>query len=201
MPLRNLRAGIFTSYSSTIRPPITSDMQHAVHPTDGKAAHDQLRRAACLINANQFDAAVAELTDVVDSPAAIATDPFGWFYENRRATFPSVAQLRALIAEDLENPELHFQLGLCLAREGRLEEAELRFTQSVSIHRSHSDALVGLGLCRYASGDVEGAVRFLGQAQASRPDDPRISLLWARFAGIAKQRGSIMDLCATVTVD
>ncbi|MFH0980743.1 MAG: tetratricopeptide repeat protein, partial [Planctomycetota bacterium] len=74
---------------------------------------------------------------------------------------------------------LHFQLATLLAAMGETEEAELRFTQAVTIDKQHTEALVGLALCHGARGQASEAVHRLQQAQARNPEDARTALLLA----------------------
>jgi len=116
-------------------------------------------------------------------------------------TADAMNALRLAISEDAENPELHFQLGILLADSERFEEAELRFTQVLSIMRDHAEALVNLALCcgiRLAPGE---AVRHLLQAQTLRPHDARIGLLLTRAAKAAQQQGIAVRVRAAVSED
>lgn len=161
---------------------------------------DRVRRGACLLNAAQYDQAIAELSAAAGDLAGLDNDPFLWFLADDSSCLPTIDDLRGEIAADAENPCLHFQLGIRLALAGRLEEAELRFTQTLSINRDHADALVCLGLCRHIAGELDCALGYLQRAQALRPDDARISLLLAKTASFAHRNGAIINLCAAVSV-
>ncbi len=101
----------------------------------------------------------------------------------------AMRSLREGIAENPECAELHFQLGTKLTALERYEEAELRFTQALSIDRDHCEARVSLALCcgvRSAPGE---SLAQLQRAQAVRPHDARIGLLLAQAARAAQQQG------------
>jgi tetratricopeptide (TPR) repeat protein len=66
-----------------------------------------------------------------------------------------------------------------LAEMQDLEEAELRYTQAITLDKSHSDAWIGLAMCHGVRGDVQASASCLEKAQGRRPDDPRIGLLLA----------------------
>ena len=54
--------------------------------------------------------------------------------------------LRDSIQADPECAELYFQLGTLVASLERYDEAELRFTQAISLDRDHTEALVSLAM-------------------------------------------------------
>ncbi len=165
---------------------------------------ERVRRGACLLNAAQYDEAIAELE--VGAETAAGPDPLRSYLADLFRTPGgiatrklAIAELRDAIAADLENPSLHFQLGALLVEAGRLEEAELRFTQVLSISRDHVESLVCLALTFQLRGQLEQGISLLQRAQAIRPDDGKIALLLARAAKAGKQQGAAFDLCTTVT--
>lgn len=102
----------------------------------------------------------------------------------------AIQSLREAIALQPECAELHFQLGTMLAGSDEHEEAELRFTQAVTIDKNHVDALVGLAMClgtRQSPGD---ALRHLERAQHLRPWDSRTALMMTIAARAAAQAGA-----------
>jgi tetratricopeptide (TPR) repeat protein len=109
--------------------------------------------------------------------------------------------LRSAIRDNAENPELHFQLGILLAESERFEEAELRFTQVLSITRDHAEALLNLALCCGARSVPGEAVQHLLRAQALRPHDARIGLLLTQAAKAARQQGLAVRVRAAVSED
>lgn len=167
---------------------------------------ERVRRGACLLNAAQYDEAIAELKMAAEvepddgPPRSLAAT---WFHDQvesnwRNQTFES---LREAIAADPENAALHFQLGTMLAETGRFEEAELRFTQVLSISRDHPEALVSLALCHQRRFETGRAISYMQRAQALRPGDAKIALFLAQAAKWGSEHGEAIDLCAVVTND
>ncbi|MCP4593584.1 MAG: tetratricopeptide repeat protein [bacterium] len=135
--------------------------------------------AAAFSGKGQFSAAADRLEKLV------AREPANVLYRIRHAlarwkdgkTDECIASLRQGIAHNLESAELHFQLATVLASINETEEAELRFTQALTIERRHAEALIGLAMCHGARGDPTEAVRYLRRAQAENPSDARTALL------------------------
>jgi tetratricopeptide (TPR) repeat protein len=94
----------------------------------------------------------------------------------------AVRTLRNGVRNYTDNAELHFQLGTMLSALDQIEEAELRFTQALSIQKDHADALVSQAMCRGVAGDMTGALRSLEKAQKARPSDAGIALLLTHAA-------------------
>lgn len=167
---------------------------------------ERVRRGACLLNAAQYDEAIAELESGMDVP--LNSDPLKSYLatctNDSAGSGPrdnSITKLREAIAGDPENPALHFRLGALLIDAGRLDEAELRFTQVLSISRDHVEAIVCLALVHQHRGESGQSVSLLQRAQSLRPCDARIALLLARSAKECKKQGTAIDLCVLVTND
>jgi len=109
--------------------------------------------------------------------------------------------LRDGLRHDSESAELHFQLGTFLAALEQYEEAELRFTQAISIDGSLVEAIVNLGLCNMARGACMEAVTQLRKAQRFRPDDARIGVLLAQGISAVHQQGLTVPPQAAFTGD
>lgn len=101
----------------------------------------------------------------------------------------AIEALRTAIRDDAECAELHYQLGIMLGAMEKYEEAELRFTQALTINREHVEALVSLALSCGARGAAGEAVSYLQRAQARRPHDARVGLLLAEAAKAVQQQG------------
>lgn len=176
----------------------------AEHSKPRRTLAERVRRGACLLNAAQYDEAIVEL----GAGLAIHSNPLQFYLAScafdgqcagsKRATMES---LREAIAEDSENAQLHFLLGALLVEQGRMEEAELRFTQAVSISREHVEALVCLALCHRLRGEIRQGISLLQRAQAMRPNDAKIALFLAQAAKLGSEQGAAIDLCAVVTND
>ncbi|MHC4696528.1 MAG: tetratricopeptide repeat protein [Planctomycetota bacterium] len=147
--------------------------------------------AACLIGQGKAGAAAKYFSKAAEDgagpPAARIRHGMALWLSGKRDE--AVAALREAIRDDPECAELHFQLGTLLTSLEQYEEAELRFTQALSIDRNHTEALVSLALCcglRDAPGE---SVRHLQTAQTRRPHDARIGLLLAQAAKAMRQKG------------
>jgi len=110
----------------------------------------------------------------------------------------AIESLRAAVRDDPECAELHFQLGTMLASMERFDEAELRFTQAITIDREQVSALISLALCCGARGAAREAVSYLQRAQARRPHDARIGLLLAEAAKAMQQQGLAVRVRAKI---
>ncbi len=108
----------------------------------------------------------------------------------------AIQSLRDAISRNPENAELHYQLGTILTSLERYDEAELRFTQSVSIDRNHAEALVSLAMCFGVRNAPRQAVTYLIRAQARRPHDARIGMLLSQAAKAARQTGHAIRIRA-----
>lgn len=112
----------------------------------------------------------------------------------------AIESLRDGVGENPESAELHFQLGTLLAALEQYDEAELRFTQTLSIDRDHVEALVSLAMCRGLRHAPTEALTFLQRAQSRRPHDARIGLLLAQAAKAVHQRGQAVRIRADMPI-
>lgn len=108
----------------------------------------------------------------------------------------AIDALRDGLRENPESAELHFQLGVLLAAMEHFEEAELRFTQAMTIAPEHAEAVVNLALCCLVRGAVSEALVHLRRSQSQQPDDPRIGLLLAQTAKAAREQGLAVHAAA-----
>ncbi|UCE59388.1 MAG: tetratricopeptide repeat protein [Phycisphaerales bacterium] len=159
--------------------------------------------AACLVGQGRGVAAAdhlgASAKDVPDSLAAEIRHAMVLWVSGRRDE--AVTTLRESIRENPECAELHFQLGTLLSALELYEEAELRFTQSLNIDRSHTEAFVSLAMCCGIRGAPAEAVGHLQKAQACRPHDARIGLLLAQAAAAMHQKGQTQRVRAAMPED
>lgn len=157
---------------------------------------DRLRYGACLINASLYDLAIQKL-DVPEkagegtSPEAREDIIFGSVHQ-------TVYALRQAVARNAEDPEAHFQLGCLLIEIEDFEEAELRFTQVLSLSKDHADALLGLAHCRRLAGDINACVSVLQRAQKLRPHDASVMKVLAMAAKSARSEGTPIDVMAVL---
>ncbi len=156
--------------------------------------------AACLMGAGQVDQAARQWEGMIADEPDYAVHRIRhaqalWAAGDANA---AVEALRHAIQNDPECAELHFQLGTMLAAMEWYDEAELRFTQALSINRDRTESLVSLALCRGARGAASEAVSYLQRAQARRPHDARIGLLLAQAAKAMKQQGLAVRLRANI---
>lgn len=162
---------------------------------------ERVRRSACLLNASLFDAAIAELSAARQSSDVDLIDDFlrpnGPWTVVPDAT-AEMNRLRSAIARDPENADLHFQLGRLLIESSLWDEAELRFTQVLSIARDNVEAMIALAMCHSRRSEHDSAVGHLQRAQAARPGDAAIALLLARSAKAAQDEGTPIHVCAAI---
>jgi tetratricopeptide (TPR) repeat protein len=100
----------------------------------------------------------------------------------------AIAELRAVVAIDRECGELHYQLGVQLVGIKEYDEAELRFSQAVSIDPDDARAWLGLALCAGVHGRADQALRFRHRAHAIGLSMPAIDTAWRH--GTAVQDGN-----------
>jgi len=156
--------------------------------------------AGCLVGLGQADEAASQWARMIeDAPSDSVTR-----IRHAQALWASgkagmaIESLRRAVGDDPECAELHFQLGTMLAATEKFEEAELRFTQALTIDREQAEALINLALCCGARGAANEAVTYLQRAQARRPHDARIGLLLAEAAKAMQQQGLAVRVRANV---
>ena len=156
--------------------------------------------AACLLGQGNPHAAAGQFEKIMEvdpkHTAARIRHAFALWEAGRRED--AIESLRDGIREDPESAEVHFQLGTLLAALEQYDEAELRFTQALSIDRDHAEALVSLAMCRGVRNAPSEAVTYLQRAQARRPHDARIGLLLAQAAKAVHQRGQVVGVRADI---
>ncbi len=154
--------------------------------------------AACLTHRGEAQAAAEQFRSSVDTNPKDAATRIRYALSLWQAgsTDEAIESLRDGIRHDPESAELHFQLGTLLASLERYDEAELRFTQAVSIDRAHADALASLAMCFGVRNAPRQAVTYLLQAQARRPHDGRIGMLLSQAARAARQTGHMVRVHA-----
>ncbi len=145
--------------------------------------------ADCYLVTNQPAEAAATMTEIdpadTDSQLRIVS---GLWDSGHRPL--ALATIRAAVARNPECADYHYHLGMILAEQGEYDEAELRFAQVLSIDRDHVDAMVNLGLCHGARGQIEDAFAWLQRAQAHRPGDGHIGVMVTQAAKTLARRGT-----------
>ncbi len=146
--------------------------------------------AACHVGHARYAAAAEDFADAAEAGANDVTNRVRQALALWKDSQPSKAILafRDALRDHPDSAELHFQLGILLAGLGQTDEAELRFTQSISIDREHTESLVSLALCHAARGEPAQAKKFLLRAQRIMPHDARIAhLLTQAVTALAEQ--------------
>lgn len=87
-----------------------------------------------------------------------------------------MATLREGIRQQGTNAKLHYQLGVMLAAEDELAEAEQLFEKAIALDPSHAEAYERLGQCCSVNGRHERALHYLQRAHGLNPSNPRIAL-------------------------
>jgi len=159
--------------------------------------------AACLIGRGHLRDATQHFTDMVannetDTQAQIRLALALWAGGNKDE---AILSLREAIRCDRENAELHFQLGTLLTSMERIEEAELRFTQALTIKKDFAKAYVSLALCCGVRQAPLEAVKYLKHAQSIRPFDARIGLLLTQAVHAVKQQGHALAIHAQMPME
>ncbi len=157
--------------------------------------------AACLIARGRYGDAAEEFQKAVENDSNETTARIRHAYALWEAgqRDDALGALREGVRQNPESAELHFQLGTLLAALEQYDEAELRFTQTLSIDRDHCEGLVSLAMCRGLRNVPAEAIGYLRRAQAVRPFDARIGVLLAQAAKAAQQRGQAVRLRAHMT--
>lgn len=83
----------------------------------------------------------------------------------------ALAALRALATRDPLNPDVHFQLGQCLASLGQFGAATVAYKMALRQAPGFLGAWVQLGLCQRELGHLDDAVASGEKALALRDDD------------------------------
>jgi superkiller protein 3 len=146
-----------------------------------------------LIQAKRYGDAATELASLADA-SDDAAGAVRLAYLTWRSGDPeeAIRCLRQALSQDTESPALHFHLGTMLAGLDQYEEAELRFSQVLSLDKNHVDALVSLALCHGAQRRPQQAMEHLERAQNLRPHDVRITLLLTQAAkAVQHERGAV----------
>jgi len=159
--------------------------------------------AACLLGRGDRNGAVEKFAQQTsqDSPSTAAFIRHALSLAAAGRPEDGIKMLRSAIQTDPENAELHFQLGTLLASLERYEEAELRFTQTLNIEPAHSEAAVNLAMCCGVRAAPLEAVQLLQRAQALRPFDARIGLLFAQASRAVRQQGLSVRVSAVMPTD
>lgn len=156
--------------------------------------------AACCLGRGRADQAAERFARIVDDDATdtVARIRQAMALWSAGKSDAAVTTLRQAVRRNPESAELHFQLGTFLTSLDRFEEAELRFTQAISIDGDHTEATVSLALCcgvRNAPGEALAPLR---RAHAKRPHDARVGLLMAQAAKATEQQGGVVRVHATM---
>ncbi|MCU0521501.1 MAG: tetratricopeptide repeat protein [Anaerolineae bacterium] len=106
-------------------------------------------------------------TDGADDLEAVQTEIDAGAYESARV------KLEAIIAEDEQNGEAHFKLGLVLFNMGDLALARQHFSRSMELEPERAAAVHhNLGVLAYQSGDLADAQSEFQAALSEDPTDP-----------------------------
>ncbi len=133
----------------------------------------------CHVGRGDYGAAADEMARLIDDDPDDITSRVRhamllWKRGDSRAAIKS---LRDGIAYAPDCAELHFQLGTLIAAAGGGEEAELRFTQALSLDSRHTEAMVSLAMCYAAGAQARRALGLLRRAQGIQPGNARIGQL------------------------
>jgi tetratricopeptide (TPR) repeat protein len=129
----------------------------------------------------QFDAGIAELKKVIESPGYKSPDAYlnlGWLYRNtepRRAE-ESVAAYRKALELDPENEQAALGLGWAYAYMKSYDESIRSFEKAMQLDPDlSSQALNGIAWGHFFKKDLARAEEFLGKAKAAGGSDNRLA--------------------------
>jgi tetratricopeptide (TPR) repeat protein len=80
-----------------------------------------------------------------------------------------IAYCREALRRDPYLPEAHYNLGLALHRQGRIEEAERCWVQAAAINPDYAEAHFNLGALYYSRGELEAALKRFDRAVELHP--------------------------------
>lgn len=157
--------------------PATEHFQVAarINPTNGGLAGFM---AACYAGTGRYDLAGRELSELCrrnpdDADVRIRLALSLWKQGN---PLEALATLREGLARAPEHPELNYQLGVMLAADDELAEAERLFEKTLAIDPAHGPALERLAQCYAVHGRYERALNYLQRAHQREPRNARIAL-------------------------
>ncbi len=101
----------------------------------------------------------------------------------------AIAALREGLMIAPDHPELTYQLGVCLAADGDLADAERLFEKTVALDPEHAGAYERLAQCCGADQRAGAALLHLKKAQRLDPANPRIAWQLALLAGDLARTG------------
>jgi len=134
------------------------DFEHALRYAPGFAeAHFRLAMAL-QVQATDAHQRFVEARDPAD--AKLAEEKF----------FAAVGHLRGAVAADEGHGAAHAELGLCLIRLGRSDEAIRELREAVRIDPSHAEAWTNLGGALYQTGRIEEAADAFARALQINPN-------------------------------
>lgn len=156
-----------------------------------KTLGDRILREIRNAEAARADPAPAFLRRLLPRrPVPVAAVNAALFFGITGADAAAETLFRAALAQAPENPVIHYDLGLVLARAGRGGEAQAEFETALRHDPSMGAAREGLALHLLAEGDEPGALRHWAAAERSGP--LAVPSLRARGALLARQ-GKIDD--------
>jgi len=104
--------------------------------------------------------------------------------------------LRAVLAEDPDNPQMNLRLGFVLAEARRCAEAVPRFHAAIRGRVPTADAHLGLAGCQAAARDVASAIRTLREGARVEPGNPIVT---ANIGLMLSEAGRDADAIAPLT--
>ncbi len=161
-----------------------------INPTNGGLAGFL---AACHVGAGRYDLAGRELGELCrrnpdDTDVRIRLALALWKQGN---PMEALATLREGLARAPEHPELNYQLGVMLAADDELAEAQRLFEKTLTFDPTHGPALERLAQCCAVQGRYERALNYLQRAHEHEPLNARIALQLNLLAqGMSRSNGA-----------
>jgi arylsulfatase A-like enzyme/Tfp pilus assembly protein PilF len=196
-PLKTIRDGEW-KYIDAPKPElfhIASDLGEDTNRVDGERA----RAAAMQAQARKYAGAEIALSTRTDPETAARLQALGYVGgaatssaatrpdpKDKRALAARLAQvvsgelhgkeletaLRAVLAEDPNNPQANLRLGYQLLESGRCRDAAARFRAAIAAQLPSADAHLGLAACQTAQRDFDAAAATLRAGERVEPGNP-----------------------------
>ncbi len=153
---------------------------------------------SCRIREQRLDVAAAEVESMLarqpgQESLRVQLAQIRWKQGNR---IECASILNQGLEKHPESAELHYQLGLVLASEDRIADAQRYFERAAALNPRHAGALERLAQCCSLSNRHERALRYLERAHQIDPSNRRI--LW-QISILAQAFGSEVQVAITET--
>lgn len=151
---------------------------------------------ACFVGSGRYDLAVAELEKMIkarpddtDTRVRLALAQY-----KKGDMLAATATLRDGLSRQPTHPELNYQLGVLMAAEDQLAEAERYFDRALAADSKHVRALERLSQCYGVNGRYQRALDYIQRAQHLDPTDSRIAMQLNLLARALNEQGQPTEI-------